>query len=84
MYRAEIIEHWQVVDGRNVSQLTVDYPLPVGASLVDTSGTPAVNLTPAPNNRTSQVENMPLSWLDTVAADANYYILWQEEIIEES
>ncbi len=81
MYRAEIIDHWQFIDGRNVSQLTIDHPLSAGASLVDTAGTPALNLVPAPNSRTSQVENVPLAWLDAVAADANYYIIWQEEIV---
>jgi len=81
MFNAEIIEHWQVVSGRNVSQLTLDHPLPAGASLVDTSGTPTVNLTPAPNNRTSRVENVPLAWLDAVAVNADYYILWQEEVL---
>ncbi len=81
MYRAEIIDHWQFSGGKNRSQLTIDHPLPAGSSLVDTAGTPALNITPAPNSRTSLVENMPLAWLDTVAADANYYIIWQEEIV---
>ena len=81
MYIAEIIEHWQVVNGRNVSQLTIDHPLPAGASLVDSTGTPVENLTPTPNNRTSLVEKVSLAWLDAVAADADYYILWQEEIL---
>ncbi len=82
MYTAEIIEHWQNVNGRNVSQLTIDHPLPIGASLVDTAGTPAANIPPAPNSRTSRVNNVSLAWLDVVAADANYYIIWQEEIVE--
>ncbi len=83
MFTAEIIERWIVIDGRNVSQLTIAHPLPVGASLVDSTGTPAQNLTPAPNNRTSLVENVPLSWLDAVAADTNFYILWQQEMATE-
>lgn len=81
MYTAEIIDHWQVVNGRNVSQLTIDHPLPVGGSLVDTAGTPAQNLLPAPNSRTSRIENVPLAWLNAVAADADYYIIWQEEFL---
>lgn len=81
MYTAEIIDHWMIVNKRNVSQLSVDYLLPIGASLVDSTGTPAKNLTPVPNNRTSLVNNVPLSWLDTVATDSNYFILWQREVI---
>ena len=78
-YTAEIIERWAVVAGRNVSQLAIDHPLLPGSSLVDSTGTPAINLTPAPNSRTSRVERVTLAWLDAIAADDNYYILWQLE-----
>ena len=59
-------------------QLVADHPLPTGASCSDVTGQPAANLLPSPNLLTVEVTGVDQSWLNAVAADGTYSILWSE------
>ncbi len=59
-------------------QIVTDHPLPAGANCIDVTGQPAANLLPSPNLLTVQVAGVNPAWLNQVAGDGNYQILWSE------
>ena len=83
MWRAEIMIGWNVALRR--AQLLVDFPQidgSDGGGYTDVTGQDAANIEPEPNLY-NVVAEMSLSTLTAIEADANYNVLWSEEIIDE-
>jgi len=79
-WQSEIMSPWVVrADGVRVVRVTQDF---AGVTMSDTSGQPSANLTPNPNLMTCWVE-CEEAVLDAIEADADYLVLWSEEIPEE-
>lgn len=74
--KARIVTPW-VIGESNEPKLPIDYPLPPGSSWMDVTGQDASQLPPDPNSFTIEVWNVTQEWLDDVAADATYEVLWQ-------
>jgi len=70
-------------DGKSIAtayrpRLLDDHPIPAGASCTDATGQPVANILPSPNLFTVEVGNVTQAWLDAVAGDATYQVLWAE------
>lgn len=76
--KAHILTPWKQTGSRIAPQLEQDHPLPLGGRCVDVTGQPAANLLPSPNLFTVEVQGVSSDWLNTVAADPTYVILWSE------
>lgn len=84
MYRAAIVTPW-VAAADDPSPVPSNHPLLGDEYDVlkweDISGTPAENLTPAPNEMVVLCE-CEESVLAAIDLDADYDVLWSEEIVE--
>ena len=79
-WQSEIMSPWVVRgDGERVVRVTQDF---AGITMSDTSCQPSANLTPDPNLMTCLV-TCEEAVLDAIEADADYLVLWSEEIAEE-
>ena len=81
-WRAEITTTWTgtgAQDDDNRPQLGDDYAL---RKWEDVTGQPSANLRPDPNLYVVRVE-CEEAVLDAIEADADYLVLWSEEIAEE-
>lgn len=80
MWRSEVITGWgHKATGANKAQLALNYPL----MCQDITGQPSANLWPEPNLLTVYVECEAVV-LDAIEVDADYHVLWSEEIIDDA
>jgi hypothetical protein len=77
---ARILTPW-TGDGKSTltglrPKLLEDHPLPDGVSCSDVTGQPAANLPPSPNLYTVELHGVSQAYLDAIAADASYQVIW--------
>ena len=75
LWNAELIGPWHP---DRIPQIARDY---TGLRMSETTGQPAVNITPDPNLVTTWIE-CEAAILDAIEKDNAYCILWSEEIVE--
>ncbi len=74
--RVQIVTPWAVVEGSNAPQLAQDYPLPAGASWMDVTGQQSYQIPSLPDAYVVECWHVSQQWLDSVAADGRYLVLW--------
>lgn len=77
--RAQIVTPWTVTDNVNAPRLPVDHPLPAGASWMDVTGQQSYQIPSLPNAYVVECWHVDQAWLDEVAADSRYLVLWTAE-----
>jgi hypothetical protein len=80
-WRGEVVTAWVADAEGNRPQLADDYP---GVSWSDVTGQPVTAITPEPNLFSVAITWASQADMDAIAADANYLVLWSEEIVDET
>lgn len=74
--RAQLLTAWTVTDNANAPRLPVDHPLPAGASWMDVTGQQSYQIPSLPDAYVVECWHVSQAWLDSVAADDRYLVLW--------
>jgi len=72
---------WVADAGGNRPQLADDYP---AVSWDDVTGQPVAAITPQPNLLSVAISRAAEADMQAIAADADYLVLWSEEIVDET